>query len=178
MLRSSTNFDDLIYNGPANPTFFGAIRNTISWKQFSLSFNITWKAGHYFRRSSVAYYDLLPGRSLGHPDYNKRWKNPGDEKVTNVPSIDYSNDPHRDGFYRFSEVLVEKGDLIRFQDLRFSYDLSRKQVKKLPMQVLSFYVYANNLGLLWKATEHDIDPDNVSGYPNPRTWSLGIKVDF
>lgn len=177
-LRSSTNFADLIYNGPANPTFFGSIRNTISWKQFALSFNITWRGGHYFRRTSVEYTDLIAGQSKGHADYNLRWQAPGDEIRTYIPSISYTGDFNRDFFYRYSEVLVEKGDHIRFQDLRLSYDLTKQQIKKLPMQLLSFYVYANNLGLLWKATEYDIDPDYVSVIPNARSWSMGIKVEF
>jgi hypothetical protein len=118
------------------------------------------------------------GFSKGHPDYNLRWEQAGDENITNVPSIDYTGNLDRDRFYRNSEILVEKGDVIRFQDLRISYDLTRQQIRKLPMQVMSFYVYANNLGLLWKATDHDIDPDYISGYPNARTWSVGLKVDF
>jgi TonB-linked SusC/RagA family outer membrane protein len=176
-MLNSTDFNDLLYIGPANPTFFGAIRNSIEWKQIELSINITWKAGHYFRRRSMEYVGLPFGFS-GHPDYEQRWKMPGDELRTNVPSINYSADPGRDDFYRNSEILVEKGDNIRFQDIRLNYELTDKQVKKLPMKSVNFYLYVNNIGLLWKATDYDLDPDFYSSIPNPRTWSLGIKVEF
>jgi hypothetical protein len=39
-------------------------------------------------------------------------------------------------------------------------------------------MYANNLGLLWKANPVGLDPDFITGYPDPKTISVGFKADF
>ena len=174
---NSSNFDNLVYKGAANPTFFGSLRNVFDYKQFELSFNITWKMGYYFRSNSIRYYNLFNG-SAGHSDYEKRWRNPGDEKFTSVPSLAYPGNRARDDFYSYSEILIEKGDHIRLQDIQFSYDLLKDNNKKLPFQLLRFYVYANNIGLIWKANKKGIDPDYIFDTPQPRTVAAGIKINF
>jgi len=75
-------------------------------------------------------------------------------------------------------VLVERGDQVRLQDIQFSYDLARSAHPKLPARLLRFYLYANNIGIIWKENHSGIDPDFVSTIPNPRTLALGMKVDF
>ncbi|HWK03373.1 MAG TPA: SusC/RagA family TonB-linked outer membrane protein [Puia sp.] len=174
----SSDLSNLLYKGPANPPVFGSLRNSFGWKQWQLSFNIVYKFGYYFRRSSINYYDLFGGVSKGHPDYERRWQGPGDEKSTYVPSMIFPADPLRDNFYGYSEPLIEKGDHIRLQDIQFSYDLSKKSIPKWPVQSIRLYVYANNIGILWKANHQGIDPDYVTSIPNPRTLAMGVKLNF
>jgi hypothetical protein len=178
---NSTDLSDLVYRGPANPTYFGSLRNNVSYKQLELSFNITWKFGYYFRRASIDYYNLYWASPYytGHPDYEKRWQQPGDEQYTNVPSRPQNlNDPNRSLFYTNSGVLIEKGDHIRLQDIQLSYLLNKKEKTWLPVNQVRFYVYANNLGILWRANDKGIDPDYISSTPNPRTIAAGLKIDF
>ncbi|WP_158085277.1 SusC/RagA family TonB-linked outer membrane protein [Niastella vici] len=176
---NSTDLSDLVYSGPAYPVYFGSLRNNFSYKKLELSFNITWKMGYYFRRSSINYYSLLYESSPGHPDYEKRWQKQGDEQYTSVPSI--SLDPGsntRSLFYKYSDILVEKGDHIRLQDIQVSYQLNKNEIRWLPMNQLRIYVYANNLGIIWKANHAGIDPDYISSTPNPKTIAAGLKIDF
>ena len=177
-ITNSSDLSNLLYKGPANPTVFGSLRNELGWKQWGLSFNIVYKFGYYFRRSSINYYNLFQGASQGHPDYERRWQNPGDEQRTYVPSLIYPADVNRDLFYANSEPLIEKGDHIRLQDIGLSYDLGKKSLPHLPVQSIRVYLYANNIGILWKANQQGIDPDNISDIPNPRTLALGIKLGF
>lgn len=170
--------DSLIYKGPANPTFFGSWRNTFNWGQFELSCNIILKLGYKFRRNSIRYFALYTGTSKGSSDYERRWQNPGDEKFTNVPSRTFPANLNRDEFYNVSEVLVESGDHVRLQDIRISYNLPLKAYKKLGLQTVCFYLYANNIGILWRSNRQGIDPDYVNSIPNPRTLALGCKIGF
>jgi hypothetical protein len=39
-------------------------------------------------------------------------------------------------------------------------------------------MYANNLGIIWKANHAGIDPDYISGSIPPRTFAAGIKIDL
>jgi TonB-linked SusC/RagA family outer membrane protein len=177
----SPDLSNLIYKGTVNPTYFGGWRNSLFWRQWGLSCNIVYKLGYFFRRPSINYTTLFSGISPGHPDYDRRWQNPGDELHTNVPSLPIPNlttDQPRDVFYENSTVLVENGDQVRLQDVQLTYDISRVGHPKLPMQQLRVYLYANNLGIIWKANHVGIDPDFVSTIPNPRTLALGVKASF
>ena len=177
-LIGSTDYHTLIYKGPVNPPFFGSWRNGVTWKQWGLSVNIVYKFGDYFTRPSIQYTALFNGISQGHPDYDRRWQHPGDEQHTNVPSMIYPASSTRDSYYASSTVLVEKGDLVRLQDIQLSYDLTKKTLHRLPLQSLRIYGYGNNIGLLWTANRKGIDPDVLSSLPNPRTVTLGIKMEF
>jgi len=170
--------DSLVYKGPANPPFFGSWRNTFDWKQFELSFNIIFKLGYNFRRNSIRYVDLYNGVSKGNPDYELRWQKPGDEKITSVPSLVFPSNYPRDEFYTYSEALIEKGDHIRLQDIKVSYALPKASYRRLPVQAIRFYLYLNNIGILWRANHKGIDPDYINGIPNPRTLALGCKMEF
>ena len=159
------------------PKYFGAIRNTISYKAFSLSFNLTYKLGYYFRRASVNYSDLFNFNRSAHGDYEQRWQQPGDELKTYVPALVYPANINSNIFYSRSEHLVEKGDHIRLQDVQFSYTLNKVILNRLQLQRLQFYAYVNNIGLLWKANKQNIDPDFPT-LPLSRTYAVGMRIDF
>ncbi|HAS58280.1 MAG: membrane receptor RagA [Algoriphagus sp.] len=176
IIRES-GINDLVFHGSARPTVFGALRNTFAWKGLSLSFNISYKLGYYYRRNSVLYNSLLRGNP-GHADYALRWQNPGDEQITNVPSIPGNPNLNRDNLYRFSEVLVEKGDHIRFQDINVTYRFADfPGGKKRMLSNLEIYSYINNLGILWKASDDPLDPEFRNLNPM-RSFSLGLRGTF
>lgn len=169
--------ENIQYHGPARPATFGALRNTVSYKGFSLSANISFRFGYFFRRSSVQYVPILSGRG-GHSDYGLRWQNPGDELSTHVPSEPSTRNTFLDTFYRNSSVLIENGSHIRFQDIRLGYRL-----QNTPKGILSgfdraeVFLYANNLGMIWKATDSDWDPDFGRALPR-KSLALGINLNF
>jgi hypothetical protein len=167
--------ESLIYNGPVRPVTFGAFRNTFSYQGLSLSVNFSYRMGHFFRRESIRYGST---RGLGsHGDYAFRWQQPGDEIWTTVPSIPEKVDANRENVYTYSEILVEKGDHLRFQDANLTYSVPKEKIYNLPIKSLQVYVYANNLGLIWKATRSDLDPDYLTMKPI-RTVSFGLKIDI
>jgi hypothetical protein len=51
-------------------------------------------------------------------------------------------------------------------------------LKKWKLQAMSFYVIGNNLGFLWKAAPGRIDPDYLTGSPEPRSITVGVKCVF
>jgi hypothetical protein len=177
-ILGSDTLSNMIYRGAANPTMFGSWRNSFYWKQWELSFNILYKLDYVFRRNSIFYLEVFSKVSPGHPDYERRWQSAGDEKRTTVPSMVLVTDQNRDDFYRNSEVLIERGDHVRLQDLQLGYTLGRPAIPKLPVQAIKFYLYANNIGILWKANHAGVDPDYIQTIPPPRSLALGVKIDY
>ena len=172
-LTQPEGLEDLVFHGSAIPEVFGGLRNDFSYKNFSLSVNITYRLGYFFRAESIQYSTLLRANtSWGHGDFAKRWKAPGDERYTHVPSMPYPVDARRDNFYAYSEVLVNKGDHIRLQDINLSYHMPGT-----PVGNLKFTLYARNLGLIWKASDIGLDPDFPSMAPQ-RTIAFGVSSNF
>lgn len=169
--------ESLIYHGSAKPVVFGALQQTLSYKGFSLNFNVAYRLGYYFRRNSVWFDGYLRGDAGVHGDFYKRWQQPGDESHTSVPSLPGIVNPNRDRLYVRSAALVERGDHIRLQDVHLSYNFPEIKSKGLPFTQMQIYAYANNLGLIWKANKSGLDPDYQSG-PSPLMLSAGFKLGF
>jgi TonB-linked SusC/RagA family outer membrane protein len=186
-ILNNSGIADLIYSGSARPTYFGGINNHFAYKGFSLDLQINYKFGYFFRKPTINYSQITSGGSaylIVNQDFDKRWTKPGDEKATIVPSLIYPFSPSRDQFYQGSEINVEKGDHIRLQDISLRYDLNRSMLKNLPLSSLQLFLYANNVGILWKANHNGLDPDAVPGgndrstVPIPRSIAFGIKGSF
>lgn len=168
--------NDMIYSGVTFPRFQAGVRNTIGYKGFSLSFNLSLKAGYVFRRNTIAYSTLFD-TGIGHTDYLIRWQQPGDEVITQVPSMPQSNVTNRDNIYSRSTLLIEKGDHIRWQDLNFSYQVPPSMLWKF--QGIRIFAYMNNIGMLWKANKEKLDPDYPSASLLPgKNYSLGLQLTF
>ncbi|QEM09100.1 SusC/RagA family TonB-linked outer membrane protein [Mucilaginibacter rubeus] len=177
---SKTGITDLYYNGPSRPTTFGSFRNTFSYNNWTLSANIIFKLNYYFRKSSTGLsYDQI-AYGLVNSDYARRWRSPGDEAHTSVPSIlmpPASTDRYT--FYQYSQALVDKGDHVRLQDIRLSYAFSPFHGDNPIFKRLEVFTYLNNVGILWSANKDHLDPDLYSGaYPLPRTLSIGFNSRF
>jgi len=177
-IMNAANRAELVYNGSAVPTSFGSLRNTFVYRNFDLSFNITYKLGYYFRRASLnngTLYSAGPN-SYQTADFANRWQQPGDELHTNVPALVYPDNIYRDDLYTYSNVLVVNADHIRLQDLRLGYTFHKTRF--LPFRDLNLFTYVNNIGILWRANKYHIDPDYPNSIPAVRTIAFGMKADL
>jgi TonB-linked SusC/RagA family outer membrane protein len=181
LIGASTLVTDVDYMGAAFPRVSGSLRNAFQWKQFQLSFNLMFRMDYYFRKSTINYNQLMTN-GLHHADYGSRWRQPGDELVTTVPSFVYPAVSARDEFYAGATPNVIKGDHVRLQYVNLSYDVNGQQLKKIGWQRLQFYLNLQNLGILWRANKEGLDPEyfnnNVANLPPARTISFGIRAQF
>jgi TonB-linked SusC/RagA family outer membrane protein len=177
-----------VFHGSTLPLYSGFLRNNFAWKGFSLSVNITGRFKFYYRQPSlnIAYSAFMHETNyIG--DYYKRWQKPGDELVTNIPSMIYpdpGNAAERADFYRNAEINVKRGDNIRVQDIRLAYQWNNKS-KRLPVESVQFFFYPNNLNIIiWRANSDHYDPEYAGGSSNPtaapfpRTWTMGLTVNL
>ncbi|QNK61104.1 SusC/RagA family TonB-linked outer membrane protein [Pedobacter sp. PAMC26386] len=176
-LTNPTSINDLDYQGSATPTYYGAFRNTFTYKSFSISANILYKFGYKFKKPVLSYTDLYTNgfAQTGSDEYTNRWQKPGDETITNVPSVSYPANSLRDLFYKNSSATIENAANIRLQDINLSYTINRPNIY---FKNLRLYANMNNLGIIWKATKTSYDPDYVLNIPNPRSLTFGLSANF
>lgn len=170
---NNATIDSLIFHGSVNPLVFGNIMNTFSYKRLSLSFNVVYKLNYYFKHNTpvLDLPNLLTFQGM-HADYGKRWRKPGDENITSVPSFSLISDPAKNDFYQNAAINVDKGDHLRLHDVRLSYNLVRPAI--------SFTLQANDLGILWKANDMGLDPDYAKDYvlPPAKNFSFSVTATF
>lgn len=168
--------EDLVYHGLSVPPIYGSMRNTLTWKEWSLSANILWKGNYYYRRSSIDYGTFVSS-GAAHRDVGDRWQKEGDETWTNVPSIPTKTVSNRDQYYINAEILVERADHIRLKDISLSYNFKKLNVKGVSS--VRVYAYANDLGLIWKKSKINLDPEYPLAAILPsRSFSIGLNVNF
>ena len=172
MTANARKPEEMVYEGRVMPTYFGAIGNTFIYKGLSLTVRLSTKFGYFFRRSTISYVNLV-GNRRGHGDYALRWQKPGDERHTNVPSFVYPLSSARDAFYEYSEATAERGDHVRLQYINLGY-AAFKQSRYTSLQNLQLFIAGNQLGMIWTANKHGLDPDYPNLPPKP-IWSFGIK---
>ena len=173
---SQLTIDQLAYSGPATPPVYGAFTNTFKWKAWSVSANLLYKFGHYFRKEALSYTALF-AQGKGNPEYTNRWKQPGDEAFTNVPSMIYPAVSKRDQFYTQADIQVRKAGFIRFRYINLSYSLPSAIIKKWKRRETEVFGNLANLGLIWRANKEKLDPEYPELSP-PLTMSVGIRMSL
>jgi hypothetical protein len=149
---------------------------------------ITYQAGNKIRLTPAysSYYsdlDAMPG------EFINRWVLPGDEKVTNVPSIAdlYGNlnmgmkgaYPYNN--YNYSDARVVDGSFVRLKTISLSYRLPANLLKRTGLNTASFSLQGNNLWLIYadkKLKGQDPEFFNTGGValPVPKQVVLSLKV--
>jgi TonB-linked SusC/RagA family outer membrane protein len=171
---ASNTMDNVIYHGSSRPTSFGSLRNNFSYGNWSLSANVLFKAGFYFRKKSSST-NLTEVLAAPNADYQLAFDPTHPNGKTTMPTLVYPVDGNRNTFYQNSEALVLPGDYIRFQDISLSYRFIFKPFK------LEIYGYVDNIGIIWRKNKWGLDPevnDYWGAYPIPRSYSLGARIQF
>lgn len=174
--RASLDGENLVFIGSTSPNFYGSLVNTLRWKGASLSFNLNYRMGYYFRKGSVNYNQLVSsGRS--HQEYLQRWRQPGDELSTNIPAFTYPVNGQRDAFYHNASVNVLKADHIRLDYINLGYSISTVQWKR-PMKKLEIHVGIQPIGIVWRANDKGLDPDYPDAGRRTANWRVGLRANL
>lgn len=165
--------DRTVVGSGGSPKYQFGITNTLSYKNFGLSFFINAMQGWDAPFNLIN--PLVPGRSLNQLDAG--WWTPENQSNTR-PSLTYSN-PLGTSFYL-------SRNFVRLQNVTLSYDLDSTLLENLNISKLSLYINAKNLYTFTKWLGPD--PENGGSYrteqgsnnlyPLPRTISLGLNASF
>ena len=183
----SQNLDNLVYEGPAEPTTYGSLGNIFKYKGFRLNIFVTYSFGNVVRlypsfRSNYSDLDAMPR------EFQNRWMVPGDEQKTSVPVIltirqvaEDSNMGILYNAYNYSTERIAKGDFIRMKELSLSYDFPKAWIRPLKISDLSLKVQATNLFLFYSDKKlYGQDPEfvNAGGVasPLPKQFTCTLRL--
>jgi len=163
--------------GKAVPDVIGGLTNTFNYKEFDLSFLITYQfGGDMF--DYPGYFFHNDGVRIGSFNLDKEvagnyWKNPGD--IVDYPKPIYGN-PYRPD--RFSSRTILSTDNVRMREITLGYNVPG--LKNI-FDNVRVYFRANNPFMIWAATD-GVDPDvSLNGYrqvDTPQTKSLTFGVSI
>lgn len=162
----------------ANPTVTGGMTNTLSYKNFSLRFLLNYQFGGYAYSSfasimnSDGYNVLSYNQAIEQRNY---WRNPGDIAMNTRPQAGVST-----GSSRTSTRYLYKKDLVRLQNVVFTYQLPRSLVNGWKLSNASVSLIADNLLAYspYSGSDHNSYKTLMSGYPLERTFTLSLNVGF
>jgi len=100
-----------------------------------------------------------------------------DNTNTNVPALEASN-AVLDGS---SDRYLFKSDFIRLKNISLGYNFTKSQLGNLPVRSIKIFVQAENLYTWtdWKGFDPEpVTTYSLNVYPNPKTVSVGVNVDF
>ena len=183
----SQNLDNLVYEGPTEPTTYGSLGNIFKYKGFRLNVFITYSYGNVVRlypsfKSSYSDLDAMP------KEFQNRWVMPGDEQKTDVPVILTNRQVSEDSnmgilynAYNYSTARIAKGDFIRMKEMSLSYDFPKSWLKPLHISDLSLKVQATNLFLIYSDSKlNGQDPEfvNAGGVasPLPKQFTMTLRL--
>lgn len=182
------NTSILRYEGAVDPTYTGGINNTINYKAFSLNFFITYQGGNKVRlypafRTAYSDFDAMPREFLD------RWTMPGDELITDVPSVLDAMEAYRVGAsgqrpystYNYSSARVASGAFMRLKTVSLTYNFEPSLLKRLRLNALSVTAIAANPWLIYsdkKLKGQDPEFFNTGGVAQPiqKQFTLQLKV--
>jgi TonB-linked SusC/RagA family outer membrane protein len=171
--------------GNAQPSFYGAIMNTITYKQFILSFTLNTVWGGEAYDSPRQTLDNLATSGIvadNNTTYNS-WKQQGD--ITNIPYMGRKNSVAN--FPGTQSRFLENTSFLRLSYAKLTYNLKSNIVSRLKLKNLGVYMYGANLLTWTNYTWYDpefssssaLTPGNDNGrYPRRREVGLGINVNF
>jgi len=178
--------DDLKYMGTTVAPYFGGLMNDFSYHNFTLGVQVTYFMGHVFRNTVLQNYPTYSGAQYGAVAKDEliadRWRQAGDEAVTNVPGLTNIsfNSLNR---YQMADINVLPADNIRLQQISLGYNVPSEWLAKTFIKSLSFNFAARNLGLLWVKNDQGIDPqylsnNNYNTLAPQRNYTLQFNCSF
>ena len=166
--------------GVKQPVYSGSFRNSLSYKGFTLSALMIFHGGHLmsaWKSPSMAYGNYGEGaKGQYHKEITKRWRNPGDELITDVPRNTFEAD-RGDGFrgrlWGYADRNFVDASFVKLRNLSLSYNLPEKYLSKVGAKSVAFSFQVDN-AWYWAANDQGRDPEGLT----TASYMLGLNVKF
>ena len=119
----------------------GSVTNTFTYRNFDLSFLVSFGIGGKFYDNTYARLMSSQQGQAYHKDILNAWKKPGDELNTDIPKVQYDltyDNPLSDRF-------LVSNSFLNIKNVNLGYTLPASTLKRLKLTALRVYVAADNL---------------------------------
>jgi TonB-linked SusC/RagA family outer membrane protein len=166
--------------GPTNiPKFQGGLRNSVSFRNFTIDWFFQYEYGRYANDGQASFLTENIGRiNFLKKVYDNRWTTPG--QVTYFPRFNVNGTESKSSGSQTGTRNWFKADYIRLKNVAVYYDLSPSLLKKANLNSLRFYVQGTNLWTYSDWFSYDIEfVGTATGIiPQTKNYTVGIQVGF
>jgi len=162
------------------PTFTGGFSNTFSYKGVTLDALFQYQYGNSSYLQAQQYIETS-GDVAANQTANQlqRWTTPG--QITSVPRpYNGGTEPGAANVQTLSTRYVSDASYIRLKSIGLTYTLPKSISQNIGIPSLS--LFAQGLNLITITHYRGDDPENTGNnlnfYPNPKTFTAGIKAKF
>lgn len=170
--------------GDPNPDITYGVNLELSYKAFDFSINTYGTAGG---QNVFGIHDYTRAYTNNTTDVLNRWTSEGTSNT--VPRVTYGTDDNGN-FTKFSDLYIQDSDFFRIKNATIGCDLTKLTDKLKFFSKFRVYVAGNNIYTFtkYKGMDPEIGFGNVNQswakgidvgyYPQPRTYMMGLNVNF
>jgi TonB-linked SusC/RagA family outer membrane protein len=171
--------------GSAQPKFTYGFNNTLSYKNFDLSFFFQGSQGNKLANfNSFSLLNFTGQNNVFAEAGLNRWTPENHEnqypRALSSGSLDVGI---------FSSAIVEDASYLRLKNVSLSYTLPRKILQRAKIQTIKIYISGSNLWTLTKYTGYDPEANTYGqsttligidngGYPQSKVYQVGATLSF
>ncbi|QSW87068.1 TonB-dependent receptor [Flavobacterium endoglycinae] len=170
--------------GNPNPDINYGVNLELSYKAFDLSINTYGIAGG---QNVFGIHDYTRAYTNNTTDVLNRWTSEGTSN--RIPRVTYGTDANGN-YTKFSDLYIQNSDFFRIKNATIGCDLTKLTNKLSFFTKFRLYVAGNNIYTFtkYKGMDPEIGFGNVNQswakgidvgyYPQPRTYMMGLNVNF
>ena len=171
------NDSDRTVIGNPNPTWLFSMNNTLEWKGIELSVYLQGVAGNKIYNANNIDNTGMAAALNQTTAVLKRWTGEG---TSNFMPRAVFGDPNQN--CRVSDRFVENGSYLRVKNITLAYSFPKKWMEKIRLEGIRIALSCDNVATITKYSGFDpevsINGIDSSLYPIPRTFSVGLNVNF
>lgn len=171
------NEDDRTVIGNPNPTWLFSMNNRVEWKGLELSVYLQGVGGNSIYNANNIENTGMAAAMNQTVAVLDRWTGEGTSNF--MPRAVYG-DPNQN--CRVSNRFIENGSYLRVKNITLAYSFPTKPLEKIHIQGLRLAFICENAATISKYSGFDpevsINGIDSSRYPIPRTYSVGLNINF
>ena len=171
------NESDRTVIGNPNPTWLFSMNNTVEWKGLELSVYLQGVAGNSIYNANNIENTGMAAAMNQTVAVLDRWTGEGTSNF--MPRAVYG-DPNQN--CRVSDRFIENGSYLRVKNIMLAYSFPSKMLQKINVHGLRLALICENVATISKYSGFDpevsINGIDSSRYPIPRTYSVGLNLNF
>jgi hypothetical protein len=180
--------NDLVGAGNSQPLITGGFTSYMQYNGFSLSVTGSFTLIRDVLNNALSsrfqsFENPLALNSLVPLEQYEYWKNSGD-KATYPNPYDYTRYSVYRPFRYDQTLFQEDGSYVKLQQATLAYNFDKKYARRFGASSIRVYGTAYNICTFSNysgpspETVTDLGRDSSKGYPNPRTYTFGLNVQF